>query len=139
MAAMWQPNRAQWAIICTVAAVFVFGWPPDRANGSSLIVKSVHWAVDPTHALPPLPPPLPPGLGDNGDVVAAHDALEAEYYRRYNSSSMTRWRMDVKTAGDPFDPTTERQVLIASAVVSALAIWRLGRATALTNGPPASS
>jgi hypothetical protein len=31
----------------------------------------------------------------------------------------------MEAAGDPFDPTTERQVLIASAVIAALAIWML--------------
>ena len=82
--------------------------------------------VDPSNTLPSLPPPLPPGLGDNGDAVQAHDAIEVEYYRLYNSSPSTRWRMDVKAAGDPFDPTTERQVLIASAAIAALAVWRLG-------------
>ena len=86
-----------------------------------------------------MPPPLPPGLGDDGDAVAAHDALEAEYYRLYNSSSWTRWRMDVKAAGDPFDPTTERQWLIAIAVVAALLTWRLGRASAPKSSPSASS
>jgi hypothetical protein len=83
--------------------------------------------VDPAGSLPSLPPALPPGLGDDGDAVATHDAIEAEYYRRYNSSTMTRWRMDVKAAGDPFDPTTERQILVAGAAIAALATWRLGK------------
>src|SRR3954468_16308997 len=122
---MPQPARRQWTIICTTAILLVFCWPPDR--GSSLLVKAMHWAVDPADALPALPPALPPGLGDNGDAVAEHDAIEAEYYRLHNSSSLTRWRMDMEAAGDPFDPTTERQVLIASAVIAALAIWMLGR------------
>jgi hypothetical protein len=89
------------------------------------MIKALHWAVDPADALPALPPALPPGLGDNGDAVAEHDAIEGEYYRLHNSSAMTRWRMDMEAAGDPFDPTTERQVLIASAVIAALAIWML--------------
>jgi hypothetical protein len=123
---MWQPNRSQWLIICTIAALLVLCWPPDRGNGSSLIVKVIHWAVDPANTLPPLPPPLPPGLGDNGDAVAAHDAVEAEYFRLHNSDAMTRWRMDVKAGGDPFDPMTERQILIASAVFAALAVVKVG-------------
>ena len=122
----------QWIVICTIVAILVLCWPPDRGHGSNLLIKGVHWIVDPGRSLPPLPPPLPPGLGDNGDAVAEHDAVEAEYYRLYNSSSMTRWRMNVKAAGDPFDPTTERQILVASAAIAALATWRLGRTTSLT-------
>jgi hypothetical protein len=79
--------------------------------------------VDPAGALPPLPPPLPPGLGDNGDVVAEHDAIEGEYYRLYNSSAFTRWRMRVKASDNPFDPTTTRQVLVVAG--AALLAWRL--------------
>ena len=124
---MWQPNRAQWTIICVTVGVLALGWPPDRGQGSNLLTKLAHWVVDPTSALPSVPPRLPPGLGDDGDAVSAHDALEADYYRLYNSSPSTRWRMDVKAAGDPFDPTTERQILVASAAIAALAAWRLGK------------
>ncbi len=82
-------------------------------------MKAVHWVVDPAGTLPALPPPLPPGLGDNGEAVAEHDAIEAEYYRLYNSSAFTRWRMRVKGADDPFnlDPTTTRQLLVAAIAV----------------------
>ena len=125
---MLQPSRAQWFVICATVAVLILAWPPDRGHGSSLLIKGIHWIVDPAGALPPLPPPLPPGLGDNGDAVAEHDAIEAEYYRLYNSSAFTRWRMNMKAGVDPFDPTTERQVLVASAAIAALAIWRLGKA-----------
>jgi hypothetical protein len=111
---MLQPTRTQSAIVCGVAIVLVMCWPPDRGHGSSLLLKGLRWAVDPANTLPQLPPTLPPGLGDDGDAVTAHDAIEAEYYRQHNGSTLTRWRMDVKAAGDPFDPTTERQVLIAS-------------------------
>ena len=90
-------------------------------------MKVVRWIVDPSNALPALPPPLPPGVGDDGDAVAAHDALEADYYQLYNSSPSTRRRMEIKAASDPFDPTTERQSLVAIAVVAALLTWRLGR------------
>jgi hypothetical protein len=124
---MFQPNRLQWVVICIVAAILVLAWPPDRGHGTSLLIKLMHRAVDPFDALPALPPPLPPGLGDNGDAVAEHDAIEAEYYRLHNGSAMTRWRMDMEAAGEPFDPTTERQVLVAAAVVAALAAWMAGR------------
>ena len=118
-------SRTQRVIIGAIVVLMVLCWPPDRGHGSSLMIKALHWAVDPADALPALPPALPPGRGDNGDAVAEHDAIEGEYYRLHNSSAMTRWRMDMEAAGDPFDPTTERQVLIASAVIAALAIWML--------------
>lgn len=126
-----QPSRAQWIIICTAMAIVILAWPPDRGHGTSLLLKGVHWVVDPTDALPALPPPLPPGMGDNGDAVAAHDAIEAEYYRLYNSGGTTRWRMEMKAAGDPFDPTTARQILVASAAIAALAAWKM-RSTSST-------
>ena len=124
---MAQPNRAQWVLICAVTVILILCWPPDRGRGPNLLIKAAHWAVDPAGSLPALPPALPPGLGDDGDAVAAHDAIEAEYYRRYNGSKITRWRMNVKAAGDPFDPTTERQILVASAAIAALGAWRLGK------------
>jgi hypothetical protein len=123
---MWQPHRAQWSIIWIVAALAILAWPPDA--GRSLGAKALNRMVDPSDALPALPPPLPMSLGDNGDAVAAHDALEAEYYRRRDSSSLTRWRMQLKEAGDPFEPQTQRQLLAAMVVLSALGVWRLNAA-----------
>lgn len=121
---MLQPNRSQWIVIGITATLLVLAWPPDR--GVSLGAKTLHWIVDPAGTLPSLPPPLPPGAGDNGDLVATHDEIEAEYYRLYNSSSWTRWRLEMKEAGDPFEKQTERQGLIALAVAAALLTWRLG-------------
>jgi len=120
---MWQPRRAQWAIIWPVAVVLILAWPPDR--GRSLGVKAIAWIVDPAGALPAFPPPLPMGLDDDGDAVAAHDALESDYYRRRASSATTRWRMAVKEFTDPVDPQTERQLLVGLAVLAALAVWRM--------------
>jgi hypothetical protein len=122
---MWQPNRAQWSIICTAAVLIVLAWPPDQ--GRSLAVKIVNWAADPAGSLPVLPPPLPMSLGDNGDAVAAHDAQEAEYYRLRDGSRTLRWRIDLKAAGEPLDPGTERQLLVGIAVLGALGVWRLNR------------
>jgi hypothetical protein len=125
---MWQPNRAQWWIIWTTAVVLVLAWPP--SDGSSLAAKAARWAVDPAGALPSLPAPLPMGLDDNGDAVAAHDALESDYYRALASSAVTRRRMRVKealVAGGPIDPSTARQLLIGLGVVSALSVWRLNK------------
>jgi hypothetical protein len=122
---MWQPNRAQWWIIWTVAMILVLAWPPDR--GRSLGVKALNIAVDPADSLPALPPALPMSLDDDGDAVTAHDALEREYYRARDSSTVTRWRMTLKAAGDPLDPLTERQLLVGMGVLSALAVWRLNK------------
>ena len=122
---MFQPNRAQWSLIWTAAALLVLAWPADP--GRSLVVKAVNWAVDPAGSLPTLPAPLPMALDDDGDAVPAHDAQEAEYYRVRDRSVITRWRMTLRDAGDPFDPSTERQLLVAVAVLSALGVWRLER------------
>jgi hypothetical protein len=120
---MWQPNRAQWRMLWPLAALLVLAWPPGQ--GRSLLVKIVNRAADPAGALPDLPPPLPIGLDDNGDAVTAHDEQEREYYQVRGRSSLTRWRMDLKTARDPFDPTTERQLWVGIAVFGALVLWRL--------------
>lgn len=120
---MWQPNRAQWSIVWTVAVLVILAWPPDA--GRSLLIKLVNRAADPMGSLPALPAPLPMALDDDGDAVAAHDAEESEYYRQYDSSRLTRWRMTLKSAGEPLDPSTERQLLVGLAVLSALAVWRL--------------
>ena len=120
---MWQPTRAQWAIIWSAAVLLILAWPPDR--GKSLGVKAMNWIVDPTGTLPTFPPPLPMGLDDDGDAVAAHDALETAYYHRRDSSTTTRWRMAWKEAADPIDPQTERQLLVGLAVLAALAVWQI--------------
>ena len=124
---MWQPNAAQWRVIWIVAVIVILCWPAD--SGKSLAVKAANWLADPTNSLPSLPEQLPIGLDDNGDAVAAHDAEEAEYYRQYTSSRVTRLRMTLKTATDPLDRSTERQILAGIGVLSALAVWRLNART----------
>jgi len=123
---VWQPNSAQWRIIWIVAVLLIFAWPPEK--GRRLGMKLVNWAVDPSDALRTPPPPLPIGLDDDGDAVTAHDAETAEYYEQYQSSGLTRLRMRLKVAGDPFDPSTERQILVGFGVLSGLLVWRLGGA-----------
>src|SRR5205807_7593297 len=119
---MRQPNPIQWAIICGIAALLVLAWPPEE--GRSLIVKIANRIVDPAGSLPAFPPPLPMGLDDDGEAVAAHDAQESAYDRVRDRSAMTRWRMNMQSARDPFEPQTERQLLVALAVLSGLAVWR---------------
>ncbi len=121
---MWQPNRAQWYVLWIAAALLIVAWPP--AQGASLGIKVVRWLADPTDALPTLPGPLPMGLDDNGDAVAAHDLQEAEYYRLYASSGMIRTRLRLKIVVDPLDPSTERQLLTGFGILSGLGVWRLG-------------
>ena len=122
---MWQPNRSQWRVIWSVAVLLILAWPPEKGRG--LAVKGVNFLADPTHSLPVLPEQLPIGLDDNGDAVAAHDAEEAEYYRQYESSRVTRLRLMLKTTYDPFDVTTERQILAGIGILGMLAIWRLNK------------
>ena len=124
MTAMWQPSRRQSAIIWSVALLLVLAWPP--ATGRSLGMKLVNWAADPRGTLPDFPPPLPMGRDDDGDAVSEHDMLENAYYHARDRSAITRWRLDLKSAPDPFDPSTERQLLVGLAVVAALAVWQMG-------------
>ena len=122
---MWQPNRAQWRIIWIVAILLILVWPPGQGN--SLALKAVHWLADPSNSLPAQPDPLPMGLGDDGDAVAEHDRRLAEYFEFRDASAMNRMRLRLKTAGEPLDPGTERQLLIGVAILAALSVWRLNR------------
>jgi hypothetical protein len=121
---VWQPSRAQWRVIWLTAAVLVLTWPP--AEGRSLGMKATNWLADPRQNLPILPEPLPMGLGDDADAVAAHDLEETEYFRLRDSSAAMRVRLQLKVADEPFDRTTERQVLVGFGVLAALWVWRLG-------------
>ena len=106
-----------------VSILLILFWPPE--HGRSLAIKTVNWLADPNDELPVLPPQLPIGLDDNGDAVALHDALTAEYYRRFESSRWTRLRMKLRDATEPFDVTTERQILAGIGLLGALAVWKL--------------
>jgi len=120
---MWQPNRAQWSIIWSIAVLAILVWPP--ANGRNLITIAVNFLADPANTLPTLPAPLPMSLDDNGDAVTAHDAELAEYYRALDRSPTTRWRMRLKEGTDPLAPTMERQLLVGLIVLGALGVWRI--------------
>ena len=125
---MWQPTRPQWFVVYLVALVVVLAWPPD--TGRSLGAKLANWLADPRGELPAPPPSLPMALDDDGDAVAEHDTLESAYQIVRARSNVTRLRMDLKDAGDPFERSTQRQLLVGLVVLGGLYIWRaeVGRA-----------
>jgi hypothetical protein len=117
---MWQPNAAQWRLIWVVAVLLILAWP---AENGSLARKAINWAADPSQSLPRLAGPLNMGLDDDVDAVQQHDAEETAYYQMYNTSRIGRLRLQLRDLQDPFDPSTERQVLVGLAILSALGIW----------------
>jgi hypothetical protein len=119
---MWQPDTIQWRFIWIVAVCLILAWP---AEDHSLAVKAINWGVDPFESLPSTPSPLAMGAGDDPEAVQQHDAEEAAYYSMYNTSRLARLRLQFRDLDDPFDPATERQVLVGLAILSALSIWRL--------------
>src|ERR1700752_2933295 len=106
-------------MIWLLAVVLILSWPV--ADGSSLGVQTLRWLADPNDSLPRLPDPLPMGLGDDGDAVAAHDEQRAEYYRLTESSPWIRQRLKIKELVDPREPATQRQVVAAIGILGALA------------------
>jgi hypothetical protein len=120
---VWRPGNFQWWTLVIVALLIVFVWPPGQ--GKSLAVKFVNWAVDPRNELPILPEQLALGLGDDPDAVSAHDLQTQQYDALYLKGGWTRRRLELKVANDPFDPSTERQVLTAFGVLTAFVAWRM--------------
>jgi len=125
---MWQPGRGQWWTLLTVALLIVVLWPPSEDR--SLGVKFVNWVVDPGDQLPTLPGPLAFGQGDDPSAVDAHDLQTRMYDELYARGGWTRTRLELKVASDPFNPSTERQLLIAIGVVAAFIVWRFGARSA---------
>jgi len=121
---MRQPTNAQWWSLLIVTLLLVAAWPP--TGGRSLAMQLVNWAVDPRDALPTLPPPLAFGEGDDPVAVDAHDLQVRMYDELYARGGWTRRRMALKVAGDPLQPATERQLLVAAGVIAAFVIWRRG-------------
>ena len=119
---MRQPNNFQWWSLVIVALLIVFAWPPRDDKG--LAIKFVNWAVDPMDELPVLPDQLPLGQGDDPDAAYAHDLQTRQYDALYVKGGWTRMRLDLKVANDPFNPATERQVLIGIGVLTAFLVWR---------------
>jgi hypothetical protein len=121
---VWQPINSQWWTLLIGALFFVVAWPP--ADDRSLAMKLVNWAVDPYERLPTLPPPYGAGEGDDLEAVNAHDLQTRMYDELYNKGGWTRLRLDLKVARDPFNPATERQLLVAVGVVTGFLVWRFG-------------
>ena len=117
-------NSQQWWVLVIVALFIVAVWPP--AEDRSLAVKVVNWVVDPWNELPVLPDQLALGLGDDPDAVNAHDMQVQHYDALYMKGGWTRTRLELKVATDPFNPSTERQLLTGIGVLTALLVWRLG-------------
>ena len=56
----------------------------------------------------------------------AHDLRVQQYDALYLKGGWTRKRLELKVARDPFNPSTERQLLTGLAVVTAFLTWRFG-------------
>ena len=121
---MWHPNNAQWWLLLVCSLLVVAAWPP--RDDKSLAAKFVNWAVDPANELPILPDQLALGQGDDPDKVHAHDMQVQQYDALYLKGGWTRTRLELKVAGDPFNPGTSRQVLTVAAVAIGFLVWRLG-------------
>lgn len=121
---MWRPNSLQWRLIWVLAFVIVLFWPSQQSR--SLGIKALNWAADPGNTLPRLPGPFSLEDGEDPVAVTAHDAQEAEYNHVYASSRLARLRIHLRDMSDPFEPSTQQQVLAAIGVLGGLLIWRLG-------------
>jgi hypothetical protein len=118
------PTRAgSWALFLAVLLIVV-AWPP--AAGRSLVVKAMNRAVDPADSLPVLPPQLGFGLSDDVQAVEIRDEMVRRYDELYQLGGITRARLQLKVAEDPFDPVTERQLLLVFGVVVAFLTLRRG-------------
>ena len=102
----------------------VLFWPGQRSR--SLAIKALNWAADPMNTLPRQPGEFSFEGGEDPVAVTAHDTQEAEYNRVYASSRMARLRIRLRDMPDPFDPSTQQQVLAAIGVLGGLLIWCLG-------------
>jgi hypothetical protein len=109
-------------VIFLTVALIVAAWPPHE--GRSLLVKGLNWVVDPAGTLPILPPQLGFGLSDDLQAVEMRDAMVRRYDDMFNRDALTRARLELKVARDPFEPTTERQLLLLLGVVVIFWVFR---------------
>jgi hypothetical protein len=117
-----QLTRGRWWLLFVTALLIVIVWPPDKDR--SLAMTVVNWAVDPADSLPVLLPQLGFGVGDDVQAVEAHDAQVRHYDELFNRDAWTRTRLELKVADDPFNATTERQLLLVAGVVVAFLALR---------------
>ena len=116
------PTRRGLWVLFVAALLIVVAWPP--RDERSVLVKLVNWAVDPTNVLPILPPQLGYGLSDDPHAVEERDAIVRQYDDLYSLGGVTRARLQLKVAGDPFNRATERQVLLLFGVVVTFVVVR---------------
>jgi hypothetical protein len=116
-------RRGRWWLFAT-ALFIVCVWPPQ--DGRSLIMKGVNWAVDPAGTLPVLPPQLDFGLSDDPQAVELRDAMVRRYDELRARGGFMRARLDLKVARDPFEASTERQLLLVLGVVVGFLVLRRG-------------
>jgi hypothetical protein len=116
------PGKRSWWILLATALLIVALWPP--SDDRSLAAKFVNWAVDPADTLPTLPGPLARAESDDVRAVEAHDLQTRMYDEMHARGGWTRARLQLKVAGDPFNPATERQLLVAAGVLIAFLVWR---------------
>lgn len=122
---MSKPSSRGWWILLLASLAVIVAWPPQADR--SLLVKGVNWIVDPGNDLPILPPQLEMGMGDDPQAVEIRDAIVRRYDEMYNRGGLTRARMELKVAVDPFNPATERQLLLAAGAIVAFLVWRYDR------------
>jgi hypothetical protein len=115
----------QWRLIWILAIAIVLFWPGQQNR--SLAIKTLNWVADPMNTLPRLPGDFSLEGGEDPGVVTAHDTQEAEYRRVYANSRLARLRIRLRDMPDPFDPSTQQQVLAAIGVLGGLLVWRLGQ------------
>jgi hypothetical protein len=119
---MWQPNKLQWWVLVIVALFIACAWPP--SDDKSLAMKFVNWAVDPRGELHVMPPPFTFANGDDPETVTEHDAQSLNYGLLYLKGGWIRRRLELKVADDPFNRSTERQLLVALGMLTVFLVWR---------------
>ena len=71
-----------------------------------------------------LPAQLGYGVGDDPVAVEERDALVRAYDALYSKGGWTRTRLEMKVAGDPLTPSTQRQLLLVFGAVAVFVVWR---------------